>query len=127
MKSRCLNPNTERYKDYGGRGITICDDWVDSFESFRDWAFENGYDETLTIDRIDVDGNYEPGNCRWITGVAQANNRRSNVVFTYNGETHNVTEWAAIVGIKPKTLFARLASGWSFEEAITTEVKQYNK
>lgn len=118
MKTRCTNPNTEAFKNYGGRGVTVCDEWFLDFQNFKDWAYKNGYDENLTIDRIDVNGNYEPSNCRWVTGVAQANNRRSNHAITFNGETHNVTEWATILNINPKTLFNRLYTGWSIEKAL---------
>lgn len=120
MKARCLNSHTTHYVDYGGRGIKVCDEWKASYESFKSWALESGYEEGKSIDRIDTNGNYEPQNCRWVTSVAQANNRRSNRMFTFNGETHNLTEWAEIVGINPKTLFNRIYSGWSFEKAITT-------
>lgn len=76
MKQRCYNPNDKKYKDYGARGISICDEWLQSFGAFHDWAEQNGYQRGLSIDRINVDGNYEPSNCRWATDVEQANNKR---------------------------------------------------
>lgn len=76
MKTRCYNPNSNNYKYWGARGITICDEWRDSFEKFMKWALANGYQDNLTIDRINVNGNYEPQNCRWVTMTVQNNNRR---------------------------------------------------
>lgn len=83
IKSRCYNPNNKRYLRYGGRGITICDEWRDNFQAFYDWAISNGYDDNLTIDRINNDGNYEPSNCQWVDTRTQNRNRSSNVIVEY--------------------------------------------
>lgn len=120
MKSRCGNNNTLAYPDYGCRGITVCEEWKNSFESFMNWANSSGYDEKLSIDRIDNDGNYCPENCRWVDSATQASNRRSNVIYEYNGVSHNISEWSKIMGISYKKLHRRLKSGWPIERALTT-------
>lgn len=123
IKERCLNPNSKKYPDYGGRGITLSKEW-DSFEKFHQWSIENGYDEELTLDRIDVNGNYEPNNCRWVDMKIQSNNKRNNRYVEYNGITKTLAEWAEHFGIKRVTLASRLdRQGLSFEEAISKEVK----
>lgn len=99
MRQRCNNERQDAFYNYGGRGIRVCEEW-ESFENFRDWAFENGYEHGLTIDRIDNDLGYYPENCRWVDRVTQANNRRSNRYVTYNGITHTIAEWSRIFGIK---------------------------
>ena len=124
MKRRCYYKKDSRYENYGGRGITVCDEWKDDFQAFYNWAMTNGYREGLSIDRIDVNGNYEPVNCRWATDKEQANNTRSNHFLTYNGETHTISEWAEIVGMKRDTLKRRIYSGWTIEKALTEPVKQ---
>lgn len=121
MKNRCYNLKTERYPDYGGRGITICNEWKDDFKAFYDWAMSHGYQENLTIDRINNDGNYEPSNCRWITRERQAINKRNNHNITFNGETHCYAEWARITGIPRHAIVNRIAHyGWSIDRALTT-------
>lgn len=120
MKRRCDTPSLKAYPDYGGRGISVCDEWTNSYEEFRDWSISNGYDDTLTIDRIDNNGNYQPDNCRWVDCVAQANNRRSNVILEFNGESHNIKEWARILGKNPSTLYTRRHSGDSVERILRT-------
>ena len=121
MKQRCLNPNNYRYSDWGGRGITVCNEWHE-FEPFRDWALAHGYQDGLTIDRIDNNGPYSPDNCRWITAQAQQFNKRCNIVLTHNEKTQTLTEWAHEVNISPSTLSARLRAGWSLDRALTEPV-----
>lgn len=98
IKQRCLNPNNKAYKNYGGRGITICEEWKNP-ETFCKWSYANGYKEGLSIDRIDVNGNYEPSNCRWVDIKTQQRNKRTNNLLTINNITHCVTDWAEILGI----------------------------
>lgn len=95
------------YQNYGGRGITVCDEWLHSFVSFKDWAFEHGYQEGLTIDRINNDGNYEPDNCRWVDYITQANNKRGCLYATIDGETKTLTEWCRVLNISYSTIMSR--------------------
>lgn len=118
MRNRCNLKNDASYKHYGGRGIKVCEEWQNKFEPFMEWALSHGYDDFLTIDRIDVNGNYEPSNCRWITRKEQNNNMTSNVRLTYNGVTHNLTEWSQITGIKYPTLQGRIRRGWKVEDVL---------
>lgn len=111
VKARCLNNNNKRYENYGGRGIKICDEWMQSFESFRDWSFENGYSDTLTIDRINNDGNYEPGNCRWVDNKTQCNNRGSNIIIKYKDENLTMMQVSEITGINYAVLNSRYIRG----------------
>lgn len=117
MRRRCTNEKRGNYKNYGGRGITVCDEWQD-FQAFYDWAMSNGYKEGLTIDRINVNGNYEPSNCRWATQREQANNKRTNILLDVGGVKHTVAEWATIKGIRPSTIYSRLYRGCSAEKAL---------
>lgn len=118
MKTRCYNPNSDHFKDYMGRGITICDEWRNSFEAFHDWAVANGYRDDLTIDRKDPNGNYEPSNCQWITTKEQNRNKTSTAVIEYRGEKRRLKEWAAITGVGYQALFWRYKQGWTPEEII---------
>ena len=122
MVNRCNGKKKRDYDNYYARGITYCKEW-DTFEGFRDWALSNDYRDDLTIDRIDVNGNYEPNNCRWATKIEQNNNTRQNHFITYNGETHTMKQWANILGINYATLKSRLLLyGWTVEEAFTTRL-----
>lgn len=124
MKQRCYNPNNAKYPIYGGRGIKVCEEWKDNFLSFYEWAVLNGYRNDLSIDRIDSNGNYEPSNCRWATQKEQQNNRRTNHLLMYNGETKTVEGWAETTGIAPATIRKRIEYGWSVEDALTMPVKE---
>lgn len=130
MKDRCTRKNNPAYKWYGGRGIVICKDWINDFMSFYNWAMENGYNDNLSIDRIDVNGNYEPSNCRWILLEEQALNTRATKFLTYKGETKTVSEWCEITGIKKTTMLNRIRLGFTAEECIEIPVhtkRQYYK
>lgn len=107
MKNRCNNMNDTNYHHYGGRGITYSPEW-EKFEPYYEWSINNGYREGLSIDRIDVNGNYEPSNCRWVTMSFQQNNKRDNVLITYEGETNNIKQWSDILGVSYNLLHGRL-------------------
>ena len=124
IKQRCYNSKRKGFGIYGERGITMCDEWKNDFMSFYNWSMQNGYQDDLTIDRIDVNGNYEPFNCRWATVIEQANNMRTNRFLTYNDETHTMAEWGKILNISDCTLYSRLKRGWSVEKTLTTPLKQ---
>ncbi len=118
MKRRCYSPTDNRYERYGGWGITVCKEWRDSFAHFRNWAMENGYQEKLTIDRKDGNGNYTPENCRWATPKEQQNNLSTNRLITYQGETLTIPQWAEKIGVHTGTLRTRLRRNWSIERAL---------
>lgn len=120
MKTRCFNPNCKRYMDYGGRGITVCDEWKNDFLVFYKWAINNGYSDELTLDRINNDGNYEPSNCRWAEPFTQRINRRDVHLITYNGETLTAKEWSKRIGGNEHLVSYRLRAGWDEIKAITT-------
>jgi hypothetical protein len=133
MKQRCYNPKYDHYKFYGERGIKICDEWLNpeiihlgcrgritkGYFEFKKWAINNGYSDNLTIDRIDVNGNYEPSNCRWITIKEQCNNTRRNRLFTYKGKTQTLTQWSEELGFNYGRVKMRLYKlHWTVEKAF---------
>lgn len=128
IKSRCYRGTNSEFFLYGARGIKMCDEWKDDFESFSKWANENGYIEDAkqkdcSIDRIDVNGDYSPENCRWVNSFVQANNTRKNKYYEWNGETHTLTEWSRILHINSGTIYTRINKlGWTVEEAFTLPV-----
>jgi hypothetical protein len=120
--NRCRNQNEKDYKDYGKRGITVCEEWQTSFESFRDWANANGYADSLTIDRIDNNKGYSPDNCRWATRKEQSNNTRRNRLITLNGETLTATQWNERLGYPRDLILNRISLlGWTDVMALLTE------
>lgn len=125
MYCRCYYSSTNQFKNYGGKGIKICDEWkhIEGFVNFYNWAMSNGYEENLTLDRIDNDKDYCPSNCRWVTVKEQANHRTNNVYYTFNGETKTSKQWCEIYGISQTTLLDRLKRGWSLEQALTIPTK----
>lgn len=131
MKERCNNPNSKFYFRYGGRGIKICDEWNDSYATFREWALKNGYDPSLkkgecTIERIDNDKGYSPDNCIWASSKVQCNNRSSNHILELNGVSHTISEWSNITGIRKDTLRRRVCVyGWNVERALQTPVRPH--
>ena len=108
MKTRCFNELVKSYSDYGGRGIIVCEEWVSSFLSFADWANNNGYSDELTIERKEVNGNYEPSNCCWIPKSEQCKNRRNNRYIEINGVTKTLTEWSRESGLGVNTIDMRV-------------------
>ena len=125
MKQRCFNPNCSTYDSYGGRGISVCDEWKNDFMLFREWAISLGYQDdaqrgVYTIERIDNNGNYCPENCRLATMKEQAGNRRSNHFITINEETKTIKEWADCLGINQKMIYSRIKNGWSEYDAVMT-------
>ena len=120
MMQRCYNSNTVAYKHYGARGIIVCEEWHD-IERFIEWAEKSGFDPNLTIDRIDVNGNYEPGNCRWITTQEQSYNKTNSVFHTWNGETLTTMQWV-------KRFDIPLSKAWGYRQngvKFTDLIEQY--
>lgn len=126
MKYRCYNKKCKQYKNYGGRGISICKEWKNNFKTFYDWAISNGYEENLEIDRTYVNGNYEPGNCRFVTPEINANNKRNNIKYIYKDELLTLPQIAKRVAIGFPTLYRRINElNFSLEDAIS--IKRYDR
>lgn len=128
MLSRCNCETNNNYKNYGARGIKVCDQWHD-FDTFRKWALENGYNRAKgraeqSIDRIDTNGDYEPSNCRWATAKEQMNNTRQNTFETYGGKTLTLSQWAENIGLNYYTFMSRRSRGWSMGRIVNTPTRK---
>lgn len=117
IKTRCLNPNDHAFPRYGGRGILLCKEWMD-FAVFHEWAINNGYKDNLTIERVDLNGNYEAANCKWITKGDQANNRKSSRFISFENNQYTLSQLARKHSISVPLLHARLSRGWTIEDAV---------
>lgn len=129
MRQRCYYEKHKSFEHYGKRGVTVCNEWRDDFQSFAEWAYKSGYNEDsefmeCTLDRIDVNGNYEPSNCRWISMKKQCRNRRNNRIIEFAGVKKSLAEWSEITRIPHDTIDKRLKSGWGVEKALSTPVKK---
>lgn len=124
MLIRCYNPNGIKWHRYGGRGIKVCDEWKNDFSAYEKWSLENCFADNLTIDRIDVNGDYEPSNCRWTTIKIQANNTSTNVFIEYNGERLTYEQWGDRLGGCKGFIWNRINMGWTPIQAITTPKKR---
>jgi hypothetical protein len=125
MRRRCYEPTNKCYSDYGGRGITVCDEWQE-FIPFYDWAMANGYKEELTLDRIDNEKGYSPDNCRWADIITQANNRRNVHLVTYRGETRSLKQWCIILGLNYSSIKRRYYNGWNVTEMFETPFSSHS-
>lgn len=135
LKQRCYNPKSTFYKNYGGRGITVCDEWLNSemydgrstkgWIAFKNWALSNGYADNLTIDRIDNSKGYCPENCHWVTMRTQQNNRRSNRLVTYKGKTQSLADWCRELNLNYGTIKCRIRRNWTIEKAFETKSGVY--
>lgn len=123
---RCKYKSHTSYKWYGAKGIKVCEEWK-TYENFSKWAKSHGYDDTLTIDRLNSDGDYEPNNCRWVDEKTQANNRKTNHYITIDGITKTLQEWCEIYRIDHSTVLARIKYGWSEKQAVTTPIRGNKK
>jgi len=124
MKTRCYNQKCIGYDNYGGRGIKVCDEWRSDFEAFYTWAMCNGYRDGLSIDRKNNDGNYEPGNCRWVTKCDQRNNRRNTIYVQYQGKSKPLAVLCIELKLDYHIVKDRLRQNWKLEKAISEPIKR---
>ena len=119
MLRRCYDEKSDNYSRYGGRGITVCEEWRNSFDTFADWAYSNGYSKYLSIDRIDNSKGYSPKNCRWVTMQEQQNNKTTNIFFEIDGERKTAKQTALIAGVKPSKIYQMLRRGVTKQEVLS--------
>lgn len=130
MKRRCNNPNNEAYARYGGRGIKVCDEWSaekNGYWNFEKWSLMNGYQDDLSIDRIDNDGDYEPSNCRWTTMKQQGNNTQFNIFLEYQGVRLTLKEWSEYLEVPYHVIHQRYKRGWNAHDILTKSRRDYKK
>ena len=131
IRMRCFNPKNHNYKNYGARGIGMCDEWKDSYDAFRKWALANGYTNmparSISIERLDVNGDYCPENCKWATPKEQMNNTRRNTTLEYNGSIKTLMQWAETFGMNYSTFMSRYSRGWSIDKIANTPVRIYGR
>lgn len=120
IKQRCFNPKDARFAHYGAMGITMCDEWKNNYDAFKEWSLSHGFRPELVIDRIDTYGSYCPENCRWITPAENTRNTKTNVYYTIDGVTKCVSEWAHDYNQEPTMIFSRLNRGWDILDALQT-------
>ena len=120
IKNRCLNEKAVDFRHYGGRGITVCEEWINSFESFKEWSIQHGYSDSFDIDRIDNDKGYNPENCRYVTHKDNLNNRRNTIVIEINGVTKSILEWCKESGASRTTIYTRYKNGVTGTDIIKT-------
>lgn len=125
IKQRCYNHNDISYKNYGKRGIKMCDEWRNDFMKFYNWSITHCYNDNLSIDRIDVNGNYEPNNCRWVDNETQQNNKRNTVYITYNGKTQSVSQWCRELKLNLSTVYYRAKRGYTAEYSLFKKGSKY--
>lgn len=127
MRRRCNTASTGNFAIYGGRGIKVCDEWKD-YLAFREWALANGYDDSLSLDRVDVNGDYCPENCRWVTAKEQARNRRNTIYVEFHGERVPLAQLSEEYKVDPDLVYARVVGrGWDVEKALTTPNRRISR